>query len=166
MSKFNALVIGHSFVSKTQDFVFEHIEDTVPDCHLSDFNVDWHGRGGLKLHHLDTLIPTFLNNRYDILVLDIGTNDLSDSHVCPIQLARLVFGAAHWILTCLPTVQFIFILDIYRRACYSRYSYREDFNDATATYNAELRQQVISHGGPVHCVGLKGLDRLHGLFIS
>lgn len=57
MSRLNALVIGHSFVSKTQDFVFEHIEDTDPDCHLSDFYVDWHGRGGLKLHH--TLIPTF-----------------------------------------------------------------------------------------------------------
>ena len=78
--------------------------------------------------------------------------------MCPVQLARLVFGAAHWILGTVSSLKHLFILDICKRSSDSTYPCRGDFNVAVAAYNQELRSQVTAHGGPVHCVPLKGLE--------
>lgn len=153
-----ALIVGHSFVRRTYHFAHSGLEGTSPDCHLKDLTINWHGRGGLSVHRLNAHLPALLALRPHLLVLDIGTNDLSPPGVCPVQLARLVYGAAHWLVASIPPLRFVFILDICKRAPSSCYPCRPDFNHAVYVFNHELRQQIMAHGGPVCCVPLKGLD--------
>ena len=155
---FKSVVIGHSFVRRTRDFAFAGLEDTDPNCRLKDVTVEWHGHGGFSIHDLDKLVPHLITANFDFMVLDVGTNDLSSETVCPIQLARLMFGASHWILGTLPSLKHLFIVDILQRSTTSAYPCRRDFNEAVIIYNFELRNQITLHGGAISCVPLKGLS--------
>ena len=49
----------------------------IPDCHLTDVCVVLHGNGGLRLRHLDRVVPPLISAQPELFVLDIGTDGLS-----------------------------------------------------------------------------------------
>ena len=81
-AKIRAVIVGHSFVRITRGFAYAQLEDSNPDCHLTDVCVEWYGHGGLRLHQLDRVVPPLISVQPELFVLDIGTNDLSPPGVC------------------------------------------------------------------------------------
>ena len=126
------LIIGHSFVKRLSQFL-QHIDcertrvlvgglrpgheqrderimhwsvNSNLVFHHSEFVIQFHGIGGMKLNHdepnkaLTSKFNTDVINSFnpDLVIIEIGSNDLGSQIVCPEQLARQVVNFASFIL--------------------------------------------------------------------
>ena len=118
-----ALILGHSFVKRAGLFVKQGREDTSQHLHLQDVSVVWTGYSGITVPFLELKSHILFAVKLNILVLDIGSNDLADSSVIPSKLARQVYSLALHFLK-VARVQCIFIVDICPRATQAWYPAR------------------------------------------
>ena len=88
-SKTTTLILGHSFVRRFKEYVSKGNDDRVKrdlDLHITNMHI--YGVGGrtiqklikYDLHMLSTVKP-------DIVILELGTNDLASNGKCPDELA-------------------------------------------------------------------------------
>ena len=162
---FKVMVLGHSFVKRAKDFVHSGLEDTTDNLHLEDVDFHWNGFGGLTLPLLELKSHLLYATRPDILVLDIGSNDLCDDFIDPHALALNVYNVANSFLH-VSSITCIFILDISYRSIQSSYSARQDFNACADIYNSKLHYLCSSNIAPIFPASLRGLkdnfeDYLH-----
>ena len=157
----HALVIGHSFVDRAKQFLLQGKEGTRCDLLLSDLHITWEGYSGLSLRDLDLKSHVLFAQRPDILLIDIGTNDLCSVSADPHRLAQSAFKAAVAFLD-MPSIQCMFLFC--PRAIHSRYPARVDFNDCVDLYNVcvrELCSASISSSLPVWSQGHQADLRLY-----
>jgi hypothetical protein len=137
------LVLGHSFVRRLSVFVDNHCEGSVPNFDLP-CDVTFIGTGGIKISHLWDQLPRILNSSPDIVILDIGTNDLAmPGEIVPGEIADCVYQfAVHLFTEC--GVKAVHIAKIFRRL-FTTDRTPPDFNDKVVIYNAALRS-ICLHG--------------------
>ena len=162
---FSAVVIGHSFVRCAKKIVTAHLEGTCHNLRLTDFTINWLCYSGLTINQLDWKSHRLYHLKPDIVIIDIGTNDLSADGICPNELAWQVCGVASFIYDLVPSVKVVFILDIYRRARWCTYPTQQDFNQCVIQYNLEWRRLCHISTLPVYAAPLKGLD-VYRLYLS
>ena len=122
---------------------------------LVDFNIKWIGFGGITVDKLDWKTYKVCQVQPDIVILDIGTNDLSNRDVCPRSLAREVFELACSLTRVVDSVKAVYVMNIFPRDPYSRYPARQDFNDCVETYNEELTAYCTASDMDIYPVSMK-----------
>jgi hypothetical protein len=164
------LILGHSFVRRLGDFVDNRLEGTVSNFDLP-CDVSFIGTGGCKLPHLWIQLPRILATRPDIVVLDIGTNDLSSPSCIPGDLADSVYQFAMYLVSdC--GVKAIHIAQIFPRL-FTTGRTPADFNDKAFVYNAALRS-ICYHGQtrdrapplPIFMFVFRGMSRYWASYLS
>ena len=109
------LILGHSFVRRLQEYVFRRNDTNKvvgADLGISEqfSNVFYRGIGGLTLDGLMHELPLVRDLAVRGVILDIGTNDLSASHVDPVNLAKRIVDFAKLVacgrLPCLMLINF------------------------------------------------------------
>jgi hypothetical protein len=135
-------IFGHSLVKRLSAFVQSRREQCVPDfdlpCHVSFIGI-----GGLQVQNLWANIDRISLCSPDIVVLDIGCNDLSAVSCCPGELADAVYQFAEHLVSNLG-VKYVQIAQIFRRLP-SADRTCADFNAKVFTYNSAL-QSLCRHG--------------------
>jgi hypothetical protein len=136
-SKPVVLVLGHSFVRRLVKFTQNRTESTATDMGLRDScTVVYHGISGGRLSHLWDEIDFIANLSPQIVILDVGTNDLASSS-SPGNLANAILAFAnHLHVQC--KVRVIYIAHIFPRAPHAART-PPDFNERAHTYNAALK---------------------------
>jgi hypothetical protein len=130
------LVLGHSFVRRMADFTREHLEGCKPDFDLP-CNVKFLGFSGGLVSHLWSALAQISCISPDIVLLDIGTNDLASPSATPGEIAdSVVRFADHLISSC--GVKVVHIAQIFRRLEGAPRTPPE-FNEKVFAYNAALR---------------------------
>jgi hypothetical protein len=138
------LVLGHSFVRRLHDFASSGSEGTSADFGFpASCEVFFRGRGGRLVHHLWAELDAISDIAPEIVILDIGTNDLSSSTAPPGEIAYSVFFfAQHLVEQC--AVKAIHIAQVFRRLPDSART-PHNFNELVFTYNDALRS-LCRHG--------------------
>ena len=108
----SVLIWGHSYVRRLQDYCMESEErynlGLSPDTHSIFFKA----RGGGKSIHAKMDFKIIDQVGAEVVIIDIGTNDLDADRVAPNVLANEVFEAARTIKYMYPEVKKILILEI------------------------------------------------------
>ena len=137
------LCLGHSFVRRAQNFMqINGLGNlTLPEEH---FTVQLLGRGGARQSDLLELFAN-CSNTPDLVILDIGTNDLVDvSHVSQaIQLADNVYQTAQSLLA--KGVSRVIILEVLPRSTRGRHGAAQAFTTHARSYNRHIQASVQRH---------------------
>ena len=160
-----ALIIGHSFIKRADKFVRQGREDTDINLRLQDVSLTWKGYSGLTTSFLDLKSHIVYSVNPDIVVVDIGSNDLSNSKVIPSKLARRVYSLALSLLQ-VSQVKCVFLLDICPRGVWARFPARRDFNAAADLYNLAIRALCERYNHPIFPAPLRGLRRDIAYYLS
>ena len=93
------LIIGHSFVRRLCEYVRSPRHDFDADLGLQAQykHVFYHGIGGLTLSKLFHEIPLVRELAPRVVIIDIGTNDLSRDNVLPATLAARIVECATFV---------------------------------------------------------------------
>jgi hypothetical protein len=155
------LVLGHSFVRRLSDFVHERRESCVPNFDLP-CNVKFIGTGGLRVYNLWAYLDDVSRILPDIVVLDVGTNDLSSDNSCPGELADSVHRFAEHLINNFG-VKTVNIAQIFRRLPGAERT-PVDFNSKVFAYNAALqslclRSQAVSPSSPIAMFFFRGMSQ-------
>ena len=133
------LILGHSFVRRLQEYVFRRNDTNKvvgADLGISEqfSNVFYRGIGGLTLDGLMLELPLVRDLAVRGVILDIGTNDLSASHVDPVNLAKRIVDFAKLVAA----VDSVAEVVVCRPTGRSRFQTRADFNSARFVVNRTL----------------------------
>ena len=86
------LILGHSFIRRLRDFVVKNAPDYHLNLNVTDsVTVQWHGIGGrtiAKVHQFD--LGEVISFRWDIVFLQIGTNDLVQRGMSPLTVGSAI----------------------------------------------------------------------------
>ena len=130
-------VCGHSFVRQLANYALVHRSMNL-DLDPELFQVAFVARGGLKVEGLYSLTQDIVRVSEDIIFLDIGTNDITNTD--PIELGDRVLAFANFI-TVMAGVRRVVISQMYfRNASQSAYYICSDFNDRVRAYNQYMFQ--------------------------
>ena len=148
----NALIIGHSFTRRLRDWAALN--------HLSTLNIDtqrvstiWHGIGGATIsdkHLRKSLwheLPLVADVSADIVILEIGSNDLCNTTITPAQLANSIIA---FCMQCLQRgARYICVSELLPRAGLESYNDRVKLTNALlkTTLNASERIHFWQHSG-------------------
>ena len=141
------LILGHSFVRRLQEYVFRRNDTNKvvgADLGISEqfSNVFYRGIGGLSLDGLMLELPLVRDLAVRGVILDIGTNDLSASHVDPVNLAKRIVDFAK-LVAAVDSVAEVVVCQVLPRVMVrptgrSRFQTRADFNSARFVVNRTL----------------------------
>ena len=141
------LILGHSFVRRLQEYVFRRNDTNKvvgADLGISEqfSNVFYRGIGGLTLDGLRLELPLVRDLAVRGVILDIGTNDLSTSHVDPVNLAKRIVDFAK-LVAAVDSVAEVVVCQVLPRVIVrptvrSRFQTRADFNSARFMVNRTL----------------------------
>ena len=96
------LVIGHSFVRRLRD-ALPSPDRTGPDMNLEQCYVYFYGIGGLQVADAPAFLarikPVLQDKRPDIVVLQIGENDICSPTISSLSLASKRIGGTERTLT-------------------------------------------------------------------
>ena len=141
----SVLILGHSFVRRLEQFCLRvknnHNMCFDPDTHL----IFYKSRGGSTI---DTCINDFkVAGQVDanIVILDIGTNDLDNPDVDPLDLASRVVSAAKSLPERYPEVQVVVILECLFRSQIGQVRCRNpNFATHCYQYNNKVKELVYA----------------------
>ena len=162
-----AFVVGHSFVRRAGQFYRQRREGIQENLGMEGLEVRFTDSPEEKISNVKQLdmrlrqgMLTNHGPTPDIVVLNVGGNDLCDESVMPSMLAEKIFEIAEKIIN--SGVQAVYIMFILPRAPTSRWRHmtRADFNEAAATYNQALTQ--LTKGGSssrIHSLAVEGFVR-------
>ena len=139
------LIVGHSFVRRIADNVSLR-RNFVNSLTIRYSTVSFRGQGGMTVDRLHRLIPDIAMMQPDVVVVDIGTNDLSGDGVDAAVLGLRIAGLVNDIRN-LPSVRVVVILPIVARMVRCRYRTRPDFEQARHRCNDAVRTAVRSRSG-------------------
>ena len=139
------LILGHSFVSKLRTYAHLNHGNINMGAPLDKVTVFMRGIPGAYLSGIMQEVDLIQELRPKLVILQIGSNDLSSPTVNPVSLAEEIIQFAQLILdTCNPekvVVSEIFFRDVQRAS--RRWQCRPDYNKAVTTTNNKLRE--LSH---------------------
>ena len=104
-----------------------------------DCEISFIGRGGMTIARLRHRADEILSRRPDVVLLEIGTNDIA--RINPIRLADEVFEFANLLTT--GGVRHVIISQVFFRMA-GRYHVAADFNDRVVVYNERMRELTRS----------------------
>ena len=128
------LIIGHSFVCRLKtSFGEERLRVTVSDTFRA---VNMEGTPGLTVDRLARKLARVNDLSPSVIVIDIGTNDISARLVIPERLARQIVDVA-LMFSRVSSVEAVVILPILPRIlkAWAPRPTRDDFNDARLLVN-------------------------------
>ena len=143
------LIMGHSFVRRADQYLRNK---RIRNLHLplSEFSVTLQGRGGAYACHLPELYDK-CNVTPDMVVIDIGTNDLSmvktDDEAT--NVAKRVYAFANTLVA--RGVKQVVILEVLPRTRHGRHGAPRSFDSLVASFNwqiTRLRSQNLE--SPIH----------------
>lgn len=121
---------GHSFITRLESFIFHNSVSFNFNFNLdaNEFSFAFFGRPGGKIHHLYADIL----DQAHIVILQIGSNDLTNFDISPGQVAIDIFNYAQHIIH--SGVQHVICLQILHRLPSSKHRLNTDvFNDRVNT---------------------------------
>ena len=134
------LLMGHSFIKRLAVFAGRH-RSLGLDLRPSQYEIYFHGISGLTLPGLLGELDMVLTLQPHIVVLEIGTNDLSVAD--PASLSVQVVNFAEMLLHRCGVGQVISQV-IYRDTAKCRYRVPAHFNDRVSQYNQAVLQLTAS----------------------
>jgi hypothetical protein len=153
MAATRTLVVGHSFVTRAKTFTEDHSMlnlNLSPRYHVVDFV----GRGGAQIQDVLTLFAARPADP-DLVIVDIGTNDLSGT-ISPISLANDLWDIAKTLLT--TGVKRVILLGPVYRAAEGRHAAPDQFNEHVRIFNRALQMTIKGSSLPVHFWYHRGLS--------
>ena len=138
----NILVLGHSFVTRAERSLLSISDDNFTLPRVSH-QVKLQGCSGA---HVYDIMPLYRHCSYfaDVVILDIGTNDLIDRHVLPHTLALQVFDIARS-LTSYAGIKHVIILEALPRTTWGKYGAPVSFSHKVSQYNSKLKNLVYQY---------------------
>ena len=141
-----AVVIGHSFPRRLAFYIKQKGLDNfqLPSSH---FSINVFGIGGLLISSLVSKQFNFVAQYApQLVIMDIGTNDLSSPSSNPSTLANQVYSSAQVLCADYGLQQVVLLPILHRHVHIGRYPCRGDFNTKADEYNNILLQ--LTHQGP------------------
>lgn len=137
----SCLSYGHSWVRR----LTRHVLHEVPGgMQLNNVELFWHGVSGMCMYRMWQDSYIIANLQPDIVILDIGTNDLAHPFCDPVMLAQDILRFARSLIDN-NGVRQVMILPIFNRwEEHALYPARPDFNQQARIYNIELSQLIQS----------------------
>ena len=143
LDRISVLIWGHSYVRRLQDYCEQHQEAHNLGLSFDKHSIFFKARGGGKAIHAKLDFKVIDQVGADIVILDIGTNDLDSERVAPNVLAREVFDAATTIQYMYPQVKKIVILEVLFRTPNGSFPlHNENFFLAAHQYNNKVKSLV------------------------
>ena len=141
------LVIGHSFVRRADKHYQLGLEGIKPNLGLIDAVITFRGWSGLTAQKLEDKSCVVDNLDPDILVIDIGSNDLANG-ADPVMLARRVnILARAWLIN--TSIQVVICMEVLPKSQSAVYPAPQDFNDRAEDFNVHLIDLAHSFTDPV-----------------
>ena len=143
-----ALIIGHSFVRRMQEFLVDHPLDVGRQYPY----VFTEGKGGKTVTTLwsDTQFISTIEPR--VVVLDIGSNDLCNPSVGPVDLSFKIIELSGFILMSTPGIKAVVIMQIMHRGNHWRPRLGQrnltEYNSAVDQTNQHLSTQCYQNTLP------------------
>ena len=109
------LIFGHNFVERARTYTRE-FHSTKLHLHESEFEICFYGVGGLTTEKAQDYLYRIEEHKPDIVLLDLGGNDLDQKNVRSNQVAKCV--AAHLLLFAgevLERARIVYIIAAYHR---------------------------------------------------
>lgn len=153
----SALILGHSFVRRMRDWL--HTRD---DLYLGLWQVSeihYHGVGGATLYHLWDEIGLIRSLRPDVLLLDIGSNDLSYSSLSPTTFVDELERYVSHLLAVTSVREVVIFQVFYRASGYQPRRHqreRREYNAAVDEAN-ELLHLMCKKRSNLHVFRLQGM---------
>ena len=133
------LILGHSFVRRATDYI--QLNPTLSNLGLSKDTHDIHfiSRPGCHARNLRNSFSQILEIQPDLILLDIGTNDLTV--MSPQQLFSQVYAVAQDIID-MCQVKRVVLLQVLPRTVEGRWGQPPPFQEKVESYNSLLKSQV------------------------
>ena len=134
------LVLGHSFVTRAERSLLSISDDNFTLPRVSH-QVKLQGCSGA---HVYDIMPLYRHCSFfaDVVILDIGTNDLLDRHVLPHTLALQVFDIARR-LSSYAGIKHVIILEALPRTTWGKYGAPVSFSHKVSQYNSKLKKPSV-----------------------
>ena len=144
LSPTKAAIIGHSFVRRLKNYVDEDKSKHNLGLTTNSHQVTMRGGGGLRICQLQQHFDFIRRMRPEVVLIDIGTNDL-DSRRKPVQvLARELFQVAA-IIRDRYNVKQVVICEVFYRTPVGRYaSSNPEFNEGVHEFNQACKTYAAS----------------------
>ena len=141
-SHLEVMVLGHSFVARAQKHLLSKGDDNCA-MHPGSHNVVLKGKGGA---HANDIMPLFHQRSVTphLVIIDIGTNDLTNHRITTHSLARQVYSTAKHIIQHYGVNQVV-ILEVLPRTTWGRHGAPASFSGRVARYNAMIRSLVFQN---------------------
>lgn len=142
------VIIGHSFVRDLGIYVAQSISRSNLNLSLSERSVEIWGRGGLLLSNLRSYWASVINTAPDVVLLDIGGNDIDCGRLPINVLATHLLSFCRLLLTEY-RVKVVVILEVpYRaRVCRGHWRSARQLNDAIHRFNSMCLSMCNSFPG-------------------
>ena len=140
------LILGHSFITRSD----KHLSQTSSDNHLHNFtlprvshDVNMQGRSGA---HAGDMFPLFQTcfSYPDVVIIDVGTNDLTDGRLPVHTLALPIFNIARR-LTRFAGVKRVVLMEILPRTTWGRHGAPVSFSRRVTQYNTMLKSLIFQY---------------------
>ena len=145
-SHLEVLVLGHSFVSRAERHLLSKGDN---NCSMNPraHQVVLKGKGGA---HVPDIMPLFHQRSVTphLVIIDIGTNDLTNLRFTTHSLARQVFSTAKRIIQQYGVKQVV-ILEVLPRTTWGRHGAPVSFSGRVARYNSIIRSLVFQYKNEV-----------------
>ena len=138
------LFLGHSFVRRASQHLLSSNQSNL-NLPLATHDVMFQFRGGAHIADIMHLYRKAPNFNPDIVVIDIGTNDLFNFTNTPSHsLALQLFDTArHLVQHC--GVRHVIILEVLPRTTWGRFGAPQSFSSRVARFNTMLKSLVSQH---------------------
>jgi len=136
------LVIGHSFIVRADRYLYSQCDYNFTFPRVSH-QVKLQGCSGA---HVNDLMPLFHDAYFhsDVVILDIGTNDLTNNRITAQSLALQVFNTARR-LTRYVGVKHVIILEVLPRTTWGKHGAPISFSSKVSHYNSMLKNLVFQY---------------------
>ena len=139
-SHLEVLVLGHSFVTRAERHLLSKGDNNCA-MHPGSHNVVLKGRSGA---HIRDIIPLFQQRSVTphLVIIDIGTNDLTNNRITTHSLANQVYSTAKHLIDHYG-VERVVILEVLPRTTWGRHGAPISFAGRVSRYNAMIRSLVF-----------------------
>jgi lysophospholipase L1-like esterase len=152
-SPIKTLVVGHSFVKRAQSYAEVNNLDNI-NLPAAYHDVVLLGKGGAHIRDIIRMCETRVV-KPDLVLLDIGTNDL-ESLKHPLTLAQDLVSVAKTILT--QGTKRVVIMGALYRTIQGKHGAPDHFNARVRAFNSSLQQLIKSDNLPLAFWYHKGLS--------
>jgi len=158
-------VLGHSFIRRADQHLADHnvINFGLP---LFSHKIDLQGQGGAHILDIIPLLESCTSTP-DVVMIDVGTNDLTNRRAPPHTLALQVFNIARRLVTH-HNVKHVVLFQILPRTTWGRHGQPPAFSARVARYNEMIESLIYRYKDslPISCWVHKGMRSNIDKFIS